>query len=154
MIFIAMRYLLERKRQTLLTLLGVFFGTMAYVGVSGFFVGFQGFMVQQLVNNAAQVHIEARKDYLSEHVLDVPFFGDETSSTPFGPLRPPESRASRKFKARRNGTNACRQIREWRLIPRSCPRRRSLRWDRTQSEPPSSAAIRSNKSRSRRSRII
>jgi len=78
MIFIAMRYLLERKRQTILTLLGVFFGTMAYVGVSGFFVGFQGFMVQQLVNNAAQVHIEARKDYLTEHVLDVPFFGDQT----------------------------------------------------------------------------
>lgn len=70
-----MRYLLERKRQTLLTLLGVFFGTVAYVGVSGFFVGFQGFMVQQLVNNAAQVHIEARKDYLSEHILDTPLFG-------------------------------------------------------------------------------
>src|ERR1017187_2372145 len=72
-----MRYLLERKRQTVLTLLGVFFGTMAYVGVSGFFVGFQGFMVQQLVNNAAQVHIEARKDYLSEHILDAPFFGSK-----------------------------------------------------------------------------
>lgn len=75
MIFIALRYLLERKRQTILTLLGVFFGTMAYVGVSGFFVGFQGFMVQQLVNNAAQVHIEARKDYLTEHGLDSAFFG-------------------------------------------------------------------------------
>ncbi len=75
MIFIAMKYLMERKRQTILTLLGVFFGTMAYVGVSGFFVGFQGFMVQQLVNNGAQVHIEARKEYLTEHVLDEPFFG-------------------------------------------------------------------------------
>lgn len=75
MIFIAIRYLLERKRQTLLTLMGVFFGTMAYVGVSGFFLGFQGFMVQQLVNNAAQVHIEARKDYLSAHMLDEAFFG-------------------------------------------------------------------------------
>ncbi|MDR3606829.1 MAG: ABC transporter permease [Oligoflexia bacterium] len=77
MIFIALRYLLERKKQTVLTLLGVFFGTMAYVGVSGFFVGFQGFMVQQLVNNAAQVHVEARKDYLTEHVLDGPFFGKD-----------------------------------------------------------------------------
>lgn len=75
MIFIALRYLYERKRQTILTLLGVFFGTMAYVGVSGFFLGFQGFIVQQLVNNAAQVHIEARKDYLTEHILDKSFFG-------------------------------------------------------------------------------
>lgn len=75
MIFIALKYLYERKRQTILTLLGVFFGTMAYVGVSGFFLGFQGFIVQQLVNNAAQVHIEARKDYLTEHILDKSFFG-------------------------------------------------------------------------------
>lgn len=75
MIFIALRYLLERRRQTILTLLGVFFGTMAYVGVSGFFVGFQTFMVQQLVNNAAQVHIQARKEYLTEHSLDHVFFG-------------------------------------------------------------------------------
>ncbi len=77
MIFLAIRYLLERKRQTLLTLLGVFFGTMAYVAVSGFFMGFQGFLVQQLVNNSAQVHIEARQDYLFEHTLDKDFFGDQ-----------------------------------------------------------------------------
>ena len=77
MIFLAIRYLLERKRQTLLTLLGVFFGTLAFVAVSGFFKGFQGFLVQQLVNNAAQVHIEIRQDYLSDHVLDVPFFSND-----------------------------------------------------------------------------
>lgn len=75
MIYIAVRYLLERKRQTVLTLLGVFFGTLAYVTVSGFFLGFQGFLVEQLVNNSAQVHIEARKVYLEEHGLDEAFFG-------------------------------------------------------------------------------
>lgn len=89
MIFLAVRYLLERRRQTLLTLLGVFFGTMAYVSVSGFFVGFQGFLVQQLVNNSAQVHIEARQDYLHEHSLDEAFFKNENihsfwSSPPSG----------------------------------------------------------------------
>ena len=77
MIFLAIRYLLERKRQTLLTLLGVFFGTTAFVAVSGFFVGMQGYYVQQLVNNSAQVHIEARTDYLSDHDLDQAFFGTE-----------------------------------------------------------------------------
>jgi len=79
MIFLALRYLLERKRQTFLTLLGVFFGTMAFVSVSGFFLGFQGYLVQQLVNNTAQVHIEARQDYLSDHGLDTSFFGDQYS---------------------------------------------------------------------------
>ncbi len=77
MIFLAIRYLLERKRQSVLTLLGVFFGTLAFVGVSGFFQGFQGFLVQQLVNNSAQVHIEMRQDYLTEHDLDQPFFGND-----------------------------------------------------------------------------
>lgn len=75
MIFLALRYLLARKRQTLLTLLGVFFGTMAYVSVSGFFVGFQNYLVEQLVNNSAQVHIQARQDYLTEHQLDQSFYG-------------------------------------------------------------------------------
>lgn len=75
MMFLAFRYLIERKRQTVLTLLGVFFGTMAFVSVSGFFLGFQGFMVEQLVNNSAQVHIEARQDYLQNHGLDEAFFG-------------------------------------------------------------------------------
>lgn len=85
MIFLALRYLLERKRQTFLTLLGVFFGTMAFVAVSGFFMGFQGFLVQQLVNNGAQVHIEMRQDYLKEHDLDVPFFGKKTLHTFWSP---------------------------------------------------------------------
>ncbi|MGZ3789284.1 MAG: ABC transporter permease [Bacteriovorax sp.] len=77
MIFLAIRYLIERKRQTILTLLGVFFGTMAFVTVSGYFLGFQGYLVQQLVNNNAQVHIEARQDYLADHDLDTAFFGTQ-----------------------------------------------------------------------------
>ena len=85
MIFLAVRYLLERKRQSILTLLGVFFGTMAYVAVSGFFLGFQGYLVQQLVNNNAQVHIEARQDYLKVHDLDVPFFGKSISNVLWSP---------------------------------------------------------------------
>lgn len=77
MIFLSLRYLLDRRRQTLFTLLGVFFGTTAYVAVSGFFLGFQGYLVEQLVNNSAQVHIQARQDYLSEHKLDRAFYGTD-----------------------------------------------------------------------------
>lgn len=76
MIYLAIKYLVERKRQSILTLMGVFFGTVAYVSVSGFFLGFQGFMVQQLVNNSAMIHIQAREDYLTEHALDRGFYGD------------------------------------------------------------------------------
>ena len=81
MIFLALKYLIERKRQSILTLMGVFFGTVAYVSVSGFFLGFQGFMVQQLVNNSAMIHIQAREDYLTEHGLDLGFYGDKVLHT-------------------------------------------------------------------------
>lgn len=74
MIFLAIRYLLERRRQTILTLLGVFFGTMAFVTVSGFFLGFQGFLIDQLVSNTAQIHIQPRQNYLTHHELDSVFF--------------------------------------------------------------------------------
>lgn len=74
MIFLAIRYLLERRKQTIFTLLGVFLGTMAYVGVSGFFKGFQTYMVQQLVDNTAQIHIQARQDILTDHKLDEAFY--------------------------------------------------------------------------------
>ena len=75
MIFLALRYLMERRKQTLFTLLGVFLGTLAYVSVSGFFKGFQGYMVQQLIDNTAQIHIQARQDYLTDHELDEAFYG-------------------------------------------------------------------------------
>lgn len=74
MIFLALQYLLRRRRQTIFTFLGVFFGTVAYVGVSGFFLGFQGYMVEQLVDNSAQIHIQARADSLTEHGLDQAFY--------------------------------------------------------------------------------
>ncbi len=79
MIFLAMRYLLERRKQTIFTLLGVFLGTVAYVGVSGFFKGFQDYMVQQLVDNTAQIHIQARQDILNDHKLDGAFFTQNTA---------------------------------------------------------------------------
>jgi lipoprotein-releasing system permease protein len=72
---LALRYLLERKRQTILTLLGVFIGTCSFIAVSGFFLGFQGYLLQQLVNNTAQIHIQARQDFLTEHQLDHSFYG-------------------------------------------------------------------------------
>jgi len=74
MIALGIRYLLSRKRQTLLTLLGVYFAGFAYVTISGMFIGFQGYMIEQLVDTTAQVHIAARQDYLTEHQLDEAFY--------------------------------------------------------------------------------
>ncbi len=77
MIALAVRYLLSRQRQTLLMLLGIFFGTAAYVAISGFMLGFREFLVDQLVNNSAHIHIQAREDYLTEHSLDQPIYNGQ-----------------------------------------------------------------------------
>ena len=77
MIALSLRYLLSRPRQTLLMLLGIFFGTVAYVAISGFMLGFREFMVGQLVNNNAHVHITARQQFLEPHALDRDFYGTE-----------------------------------------------------------------------------
>ena len=76
MITLSLRYLLSRPRQTLLMLLGIFLGTAAYVVISGFMLGFREFMVNQLVNNDAHVHINARQQFLASHDLDIAFYGD------------------------------------------------------------------------------
>lgn len=78
MLFLALRHLTSRKRQTVLTLLGILLGTGAYVAISGLMLGFQSFIIEQLVNNDAHVRITAREDLLTENSLNESFFGDNT----------------------------------------------------------------------------
>lgn len=77
MLSLAIKYLLARKRQTILTLLGIFFGTTAFVVISGFFLGFRGYLIDQLVNNNGHVYIQSREDFITEHLLDDNFFGKD-----------------------------------------------------------------------------
>ncbi len=75
MIQLAFRYLLARPRQTLLMILGFFFGTAAFVLLSGMMLGFRHYLVYQLVNNDAHVHIQAREEFLTDDSLNRSFFG-------------------------------------------------------------------------------
>jgi len=76
MIFLALRYLLARKKQSLLTLLGVALGTAAYITFSAIMTGFQGFIIDQLVNNDAHVRISARDERKTEQQFQSLFFKD------------------------------------------------------------------------------
>ncbi|HNL66896.1 MAG TPA: ABC transporter permease, partial [Leptospiraceae bacterium] len=53
MISIALRQMMARKRQTALTLLGIVFGSTAYIVMSGILLGFREYLVDQLINNDA-----------------------------------------------------------------------------------------------------
>ena len=65
MMSLSIRYLLARKKQSLLILLGITIGTAAYVAISGMMLGFQSFILEQLVNNDAHIRISAREDILT-----------------------------------------------------------------------------------------
>jgi lipoprotein-releasing system permease protein len=87
--FLAIRHLLSRKKQTSLTLLGIILGTAAYVAISGMMLGFQTFMIDQLVNNDSHIRIKAREDILSEQSLNTAFFN---SNTIVNWVKPPSGR--------------------------------------------------------------
>jgi lipoprotein-releasing system permease protein len=70
MIFIALRQLFARKRQTILTLLGVAFGTMGYIVISGMMLGQREYLLDQLVNADAHVKISARSQVIRSNSFD------------------------------------------------------------------------------------
>jgi len=74
MITLAIRYLLARRKQTILMLMGIFFGSMAYVAISGFMLGFQEYLVEQLIDNNAHIRIRAREEFLTETSLNEAFY--------------------------------------------------------------------------------
>lgn len=71
---LALRHLLSKKRQTVLTLLGILLGASAYVTISGLLMGFQEFLVDQLVDNDAHLKISSREETLEPDSLNGVFF--------------------------------------------------------------------------------
>ncbi len=57
MIFLALKHLISRKRQSFFTLVGIFFGTAAFVIISGFFLGFRIYLTDQLVSGDAHIKV-------------------------------------------------------------------------------------------------
>lgn len=77
MLFLAIRHLLSRKKQSALILFGIVLGTTAFVSISGVMIGFQSYMLDQLVNNEAQIRISAREEALTEENFDTLFFAEK-----------------------------------------------------------------------------
>ena len=64
MFFLAIRHLVARRRQTLMTFMGIFFAASSFVAISGFFLGFQEYIKDQLINNDAHVRISAKEEFI------------------------------------------------------------------------------------------
>ncbi len=76
MFYLAIRQLLARPRQTLLALLGITFGSAAFLILSGMMLGFREYLIQRLINTTAHISIKAEEPTIGEHSLDADFFPD------------------------------------------------------------------------------
>lgn len=72
MIFLALKHLVSRRRQSIFTLIGIFFGTAAYVIISGFFLGFREYLTDQLVSNDAHIKVTKNDEKTdTESIIEV-----------------------------------------------------------------------------------
>ncbi len=61
MLFLAVRHILVRKMQSLVTLLGIFIGTVAFIVISSFFQASQNSMIASMVSGDPHIRIQARE---------------------------------------------------------------------------------------------
>jgi lipoprotein-releasing system permease protein len=74
MLFLAMKQLLSKKKQTFLILMGISFGTMLFVSISGIQLGFRAYIINALLNNTAHVIIKGPEKIIQKNVIQDVFF--------------------------------------------------------------------------------
>lgn len=76
MLFLAVQHLINRKKQSLITLLGIMIGTTAFIVMSSFFVGLQNQITDSLVSGDAHIKIYADEtDITPEYIQEKMFPG-------------------------------------------------------------------------------
>ncbi|PWU21004.1 MAG: permease [Bdellovibrio sp.] len=77
MFFIAWRQLTSKKKQTLLILLGISFGTLCFVTISGIQLGMRKYIFSQLLNNTAHVLISGAEQEIEAAPIRQIFYSPE-----------------------------------------------------------------------------
>jgi len=77
MLYLALKQLLSKPGRTILALLGITFGTAAFLILSGMMLGFREYLIQRLINTTAHISIKAEEPTIEEHSLDPYFFPDK-----------------------------------------------------------------------------
>lgn len=76
-LFITVRLLKERKRQTLVLVMGVTVGVAAFVVMSSLMFGFQKHFIRQVIDLDAHISIKPKYEYDEERILRQVFGGDK-----------------------------------------------------------------------------
>lgn len=76
MFFLSWRQLITRKKQTLLILLGISFGTLLFVSISGVQLGMRYYISEQLLNHTAHILIKGAERNVDPSEVTRAFFGE------------------------------------------------------------------------------
>jgi len=74
MLFLALRHLINRPHQTILTLIGITLGAAGYIVFSGLQIGYQDYVIDRLVNVDAYVRISPRDEIITKDTFKTVFF--------------------------------------------------------------------------------
>lgn len=77
MFFLSWRQLMSKKKQTLLILLGISFGTMLFVSISAVQLGMREYIAEQLLNNTAHILISGADNKIDKKEITHRFYGDD-----------------------------------------------------------------------------
>ncbi len=76
MLFLALKQLFSKKKQTFLILLGISFGTMLFVAISGVQLGFRAYITSALLNNTAHIIISGSENEIEKKEVQERIFGN------------------------------------------------------------------------------
>ena len=79
MLFLAIRHLISRKRQTVLIFLGISLGTMMYTIISGMQLGMREFITERLLSNTSHIKISAREQKIDSQEMTERFYGPDAA---------------------------------------------------------------------------
>lgn len=77
MFFLSWRQLISRKKQTLLILLGISFGTLLFVTISGLQLGMRQYISERLLNNTAHVLISGAERMIEPEEVTAALYGKD-----------------------------------------------------------------------------
>ena len=78
MLYLAMKQLFSKKKQTILILLGISFGTMLFIAISAIQLGFREYLTNALLNNTAHIIITGSENVIEKDVIQNRFFNKPT----------------------------------------------------------------------------
>lgn len=77
MFFLSWRQLITRKKQTLLILLGISFGTLLFVSISAVQLGMRRYIAEQLLNNTAHILISGAERRVNANEVTEALYGGQ-----------------------------------------------------------------------------